>query len=168
MPFSNVILRPCAKLRRASINPTDQGSLEFRGRHLCSQDRGRSLVSVGMALSILALASCQSTAPTKPDQTVARRLEAAQRAKPMTPEEEAETIRKLQEFQVSQPMGGLHRLDPTGLSSLAAAKSNHAKMQAMQADIDRLMVTQRNRALEMCRSRPEIRECAELMKTLQQ
>jgi len=116
----------------------------------------------------MAFAACQSAAPMKPDMTAARRIEAAKNAKPMTPEEEAETLRKLQELQASRMTGGMRRFDPTGLSSLAAAQRDHAKMQAMQGDLDRLMVTQRNRAAEMCRSRPDIKECAELLKALRQ
>lgn len=84
----------------------------------------------------------------------------------MTAEDEARTLAGLQELQASDPMSGANRLDPTGLTSLAAAKRNHAKMQAMQGDIDRLMVAQRNRAIAYCKGRPELRDCVELRKLL--
>ena len=162
MLFYKVILTPVA----TSSLPARRTALP--GRRACHRRRlALPVVFAGM-LPLMALAACQSAAPMKPDTTAARRIEAAKNAKPMTPEEEAETMRKLQELQASRPMEGMHRLDPTGLSSLAAAKRDHAKMQAMQGDIDRLMVMQRNRAVEMCRSRPDIKECAELLKALQQ
>ena len=126
------------------------------------------LAGVAAVLCTLLLASCQSTQSatqmTPANNDAAARIAAAENTPPMTQEEEAVTLAKIQELQASDPMSGVNRLDPTGLSSLAAAKRNHAKMQAMQGDIARLMVAQRNRALALCKSRPEIKECAELRK----